>query len=86
MKFKVVTANCLVLLLLLSSLEFGFVTPVTVEQMKQMAEPLKLVCIPKSKISEEALTKLSERVMVDEKELKCYINCLFEMMQVVSSF
>lgn len=57
---------------------------ITLEQMKQAAEPVKLVCIPKTKVSEDALAGLKEGKLTEQKELKCYINCVLEMMQTVS--
>jgi hypothetical protein len=51
--------------------------------MQQAAEPIKLVCIPKSKVSEDALANLKAGKLLDQKELKCYVNCVLEMMQTV---
>lgn len=57
---------------------------ITIEQMQQAAEPVKMVCIQKSKVSEELLENLRVGKLDDQKELKCYINCVMEMMQTVS--
>lgn len=56
---------------------------VTIEQMKQSTEPIRMVCMQKTKVSEESLTSLREGKPDDQRELKCYVNCVFEMMQMV---
>lgn len=56
---------------------------ITVEQMKQATEPIRMVCIQKSKVSEDLLESLREGKLPDEKELKCYVSCVLEMMQMV---
>jgi hypothetical protein len=56
---------------------------ITIEQMQQAAEPVRLVCIQKSKVSEEALANIRAGRLEDQKELKCYVNCVLEMMQMV---
>jgi hypothetical protein len=77
--------NFLVRFLILIAFKFVLVenASITIEQMRQLVEPVKLVCIPKTKVSQDALTKLSNKIVDDSKELKCYVNCLFEMMQIV---
>lgn len=79
--------NFLVRFVILIAFEFLVVenASISIDQMKQLVEPVKLVCIPKSKVGDDALEKLSQKIVVDQKELKCYVNCLFEMMQIVSS-
>jgi hypothetical protein len=57
---------------------------ITIEQMQQAAEPIRLVCIQKSKVSEDALASMRAGKLEDQKELKCYVNCVLEMMQTVS--
>lgn len=56
---------------------------ITIEQMQQAAEPIRLVCIQKSKVSEETLANMRAGKLEDQKELKCYVNCVLEMMQTV---
>lgn len=60
---------------------------ITVEQMQQATEPVRMVCIQKSKVSEESLENMrAGKLNEDEKELKCYVNCVMEMMQMVSNW
>lgn len=47
-------------------------------------EMIRNVCIGKTKISEDLVNFLREPSFPDNKELKCYVNCVMEMMQVVS--
>ncbi|CRK94609.1 CLUMA_CG008109, isoform A [Clunio marinus] len=56
---------------------------VTVEQMKQATEPIRKVCITKTKVGEDALSDLRSGVVQDKKELKCYVNCVLEMIQII---
>jgi PBP/GOBP family len=56
---------------------------ITLEQMQQATEPIRLVCMQKSKVSEDALATLRAGKLEDQKELKCYVNCVLEMMQTV---
>lgn len=57
---------------------------ITIEQMQQAAEPVRMVCIQKTKVSEETLANMRAGKLEDQKELKCYVNCVLEMMQFVS--
>jgi hypothetical protein len=57
---------------------------ITKEQMQQATEPVRLVCMQKSKVSEASLANLRAGVLDEEKEFKCYVNCVLEMMQMVS--
>lgn len=45
----------------------------------------KKVCIQKSKVSETSLENMRLKKLDDSKELKCYVNCVLEMMQLVSA-
>lgn len=56
---------------------------ITIEQMQQATEPVRIVCIQKSKVSQEALERLRAGNLSDEKELKCYVSCVLEMMNMV---
>lgn len=57
---------------------------ITLEQMEQAAAPVRMACIGKTKVSEDLLAAMREGKFEDSKELKCYINCVMEMMQTVS--
>lgn len=57
---------------------------ITIEQMEQAAAPVRMACIGKTKVSEDLLASMREGKFEDSKELKCYINCVLEMMQTVS--
>lgn len=57
---------------------------ITLEQMQQASEPVRMVCIQKTKVSEEMLASLRAGKLEDQKQLKCYVNCVLEMMQTVS--
>ena len=56
---------------------------ITLEQMEQAAAPVRMACIGKTKVSEDLLAAMKEGKFEDSKELKCYINCVMEMMQTV---
>lgn len=56
---------------------------ITLEQMKQSTEPIRMVCVQKSKVSEDLLASLKDGKLEDQKELKCYVSCVLEMMQMV---
>lgn len=62
----------------------SIVSCITIEQMQQATEPIRMVCIKKSKVSETSLENMRTRKLDDVKELKCYVNCVMEMMQLVS--
>uniref|UniRef100_A0A182SD68 Uncharacterized protein n=1 Tax=Anopheles maculatus TaxID=74869 RepID=A0A182SD68_9DIPT len=55
----------------------------TVEQMMKSGEMIRSVCLGKTKVSEELANGLRESKFVDVKELKCYVNCVMEMMQTM---
>lgn len=55
------------------------------EQMQQATEPVRIVCIQKSKVNGADLESLRGGNLHDVKELKCYVNCVLEMMQMVSN-
>ncbi|XP_065094744.1 general odorant-binding protein 72-like [Ochlerotatus camptorhynchus] len=55
----------------------------TVEQMMKTGEMIRNVCVGKMKISEDLVNVLREPSFPDNKELKCYVNCVMEMMQVM---
>ena len=56
---------------------------ITIEQMQQATEPVRIVCIQKSKVSQDALERMRNGNLGNEKELKCYISCVLEMMNMV---
>ncbi|XP_070495849.1 general odorant-binding protein 72-like, partial [Chironomus tepperi] len=56
---------------------------ITIEQMQQATEPVRMVCIQKSKVSQDALESMRAGKLGDGKELKCYISCVLEMMNMV---
>nr|AGI04325.1 obp55 [Aedes albopictus] len=55
----------------------------TVEQMQKTGEMIRNVCIGKLKVGEDLVNMLGNKQFPDNKELKCYVNCIFEMMRVV---
>uniref|UniRef100_A0A182P8R7 Uncharacterized protein n=1 Tax=Anopheles epiroticus TaxID=199890 RepID=A0A182P8R7_9DIPT len=55
----------------------------TVEQMMKSGEMIRSVCLGKAKVSEELVNGLRDSKFVDVKELKCYVNCVMEMMQTM---
>lgn len=56
---------------------------ITIEQMQQAAEPIKMVCVQKTKVGDDLLLDLRAGKLGEQKELKCYVNCVLEMMQTV---
>lgn len=52
--------------------------------MQKTGEMIRNVCIGKLKVGEDLVNMLGNKQFPDNKELKCYVNCIFEMMQVVS--
>ncbi|XP_053676284.1 general odorant-binding protein 72-like [Anopheles nili] len=55
----------------------------TVEQMLKSGEMIRSVCLGKAKVSEDLVNGLRDSQFVDVKELKCYVNCVMEMMQTM---
>ncbi|EAA09324.4 AGAP005208-PA [Anopheles gambiae str. PEST] len=55
----------------------------TVEQMMKSGEMIRSVCLGKTKVAEELVNGLRESKFADVKELKCYVNCVMEMMQTM---
>uniref|UniRef100_A0A9I3A6H4 Uncharacterized protein n=1 Tax=Anopheles christyi TaxID=43041 RepID=A0A9I3A6H4_9DIPT len=51
--------------------------------MMKSGEMIRSVCLGKTKVSEELANGLRESKFVDVKELKCYVNCVMEMMQTM---
>ncbi|XP_053689183.1 general odorant-binding protein 72-like [Sabethes cyaneus] len=55
----------------------------TVEQMMKTGEMMRNVCLGKTKVGEDMVNGLRESKFPDVKELKCYVNCVMEMMQTI---
>lgn len=64
----------------------SLVNAISMEQMQQATEPVRMVCTQKSKVSETSLQNMRNGKLDEAKELKCYVNCVMEMMQLVSAF
>lgn len=56
---------------------------VTVEQMQQVFAPIKLVCVPRSKITDEQYDSLKAGKLIEKKEIKCFLGCVLEMANMV---
>nr|ALZ41694.1 odorant binding protein 1 [Liriomyza sativae] len=57
---------------------------VTQEQMMSAGKLMRDVCHPKfSKVSVEQADSISKGIIPDDKDSKCYINCILEMMQMM---
>ncbi|XP_058463907.1 general odorant-binding protein 72-like [Malaya genurostris] len=55
----------------------------TMEQMLKTGEMMRNVCLGKTKANEDQVNGLRESKFPDVKELKCYVNCIMEMMQTI---
>ncbi|XP_058119667.1 general odorant-binding protein 72-like [Anopheles ziemanni] len=55
----------------------------TVDQMAKTSAMMRLVCIGKHKASEQLVDGLGRGEFADSKDLKCYANCVLEMMQAM---
>ncbi|XP_055903463.1 general odorant-binding protein 19a [Eupeodes corollae] len=56
----------------------------TEDQMMSAGKLMRDVCLPKfSKVSPEVADNIGKGIMPDEKDVKCYINCILEMMQTI---
>ncbi|CAD7087116.1 unnamed protein product [Hermetia illucens] len=51
--------------------------------MKKSAQMLRDVCQPKFKISDEVANGIKDGIVPDEQNVKCYINCVLEMMNSI---
>lgn len=52
------------------------------EQMKQTTTMFRSICQPKLKISDELISGMQIGNYPDERILKCYCNCMLEIMQI----
>ncbi|GAB0089728.1 General odorant-binding protein 72 [Sergentomyia squamirostris] len=68
------------LLVLLCGLHFAN-AGVTVEQMQKAGELVRSICQPKFKIDDDVANGLGKGVFPEDKNTKCYVNCIFENMQ-----
>ncbi|XP_058448781.1 uncharacterized protein LOC131428755 [Malaya genurostris] len=55
----------------------------TMEQMAKAGEMMRNVCIGKFKATVEQIEALGRGEFIDSKEVKCYANCVLEMMQAM---
>ncbi|XP_055633888.1 uncharacterized protein LOC129774206 [Toxorhynchites rutilus septentrionalis] len=55
----------------------------TMEQMTKASEMMRTVCVGKTKPPVELIDGLGRGEFPDYKELKCYANCVLEMMQAI---
>lgn len=59
---------------------------VTLEQLEQANGAVRLMCLQKSKVSEDILVEAKAGKLSDTREFKCYVNCVVETMQMVRKF
>lgn len=64
----------------------GFEQKSTMEQMAKASEMMRNVCVGKTKAPMDLIDGLGRGEFPENKELKCYANCVLEMMQAVSSY
>lgn len=50
----------------------------------QALKPVHDVCVKKTGVSEEAIVEFSEGKIHEDEKLKCYMNCVFHEVKVVS--
>ena len=43
---------------------------------------MRQACQPKTKAKDADILAIREKVFADNKEIKCFVNCVFEMMQM----
>ncbi|XP_050071522.1 general odorant-binding protein 72-like [Anopheles maculipalpis] len=55
----------------------------TMDQMAKTSAMMRTVCMGKNKANEDLIDGLGRGEFVDIKELKCYANCVLEMMQAM---
>uniref|UniRef100_A0A182SD77 Uncharacterized protein n=1 Tax=Anopheles maculatus TaxID=74869 RepID=A0A182SD77_9DIPT len=55
----------------------------TLDQMAKTSAMMRTVCMGKHKANEDLIDGLGRGDFVDMKELKCYANCVLEMMQAM---
>lgn len=54
------------------------------EQLQQTGVMMRQACQPKFKVSDEQVNGISQdKQFPDDKNLKCFVNCVLEMMQVM---
>uniref|UniRef100_A0A182PLI9 Uncharacterized protein n=1 Tax=Anopheles epiroticus TaxID=199890 RepID=A0A182PLI9_9DIPT len=51
--------------------------------MAKTSAMMRTVCMGKHKVGEDLINDLGRGVFADVKELKCYANCVLEMMQAI---
>ncbi|XP_052861288.1 general odorant-binding protein 72-like [Anopheles cruzii] len=81
--FPGLALRCLILVLLVLHEPSPAEGKATVEQMMKSGEMIRSVCLGKTKVAAELVDGLRESKFVDVKELKCYVNCVMEMMQTM---
>ena len=55
----------------------------TMEQMAESAAMMRQACQPKTKASDTDIDNIREnKIFAENKEIKCFVNCVFEMMQM----
>lgn len=56
----------------------------TMEQMAESAAMMRQACQPKTKASDTDIDNIREnKIFAENKEIKCFVNCVLEMMQVM---
>ncbi|XP_059620945.1 general odorant-binding protein 72-like [Phlebotomus argentipes] len=56
---------------------------VTIEQMEKAGDLVRTICQPKFKMSDEKAQNFRKGILSDDKDSKCYVNCIFENMQAI---
>ncbi len=68
--------------LLLVSFQF-VASELTMEEMRQIVAPVKIMCMEKTNAGEEQVNDISKGKLANNRELKCYLSCFLEMVQTV---
>ncbi|XP_077283127.1 uncharacterized protein LOC143909099 [Arctopsyche grandis] len=71
----------LVLILIFSSVSEAM----TKSQLKQAGKLMRNVCQPKNKVTNEQVDNIKNGEFIDDKNVKCYIACIFTMAQSVKN-
>nr|QIJ45749.1 odorant binding protein [Glyphodes pyloalis] len=62
-----------------------YVTSMTRQQMKNSGKIMKKACMPKNDVTEDEVGEIDKGKFIEEKNVMCYIACVYTMGQVVKN-
>ncbi|XP_050344022.1 uncharacterized protein LOC126769362 [Nymphalis io] len=71
--------------LVISLYQCSIIFAMTRQQLKNSGKLMKKSCIPKNDVTEEQVGKIEQGKFLEERNVMCYIACIYSMTQVIKN-